>query len=177
MPEPIEWYVLEKDENKAFLVSKYALDYQKYNKSIKQVKWETCSLRKRLNETFINNAFSPEEQKQLLCTKISSEDEPSHFSDAGGNTTDKIFLLSIPEVNKYFKSDNNRRCVPTDYARSNINLRSEDGKQTCCWWLRSLANNSLEAPHVEQNGKIRSSCYCVNSKEWIRPALWIELNS
>lgn len=45
----IEWLVLEKKDNKSLIISKYALDCQPYNERKENVTWETCTLRKWLN--------------------------------------------------------------------------------------------------------------------------------
>ena len=52
--EPIEWIVLAKEKDRALLISKYGLAAQQYNTEWTDETWETCSLRKWLNETFLN---------------------------------------------------------------------------------------------------------------------------
>ena len=56
--ENIEWLVLAKEGKRVLIISKYVLDCQQYNSTRTSVTWETCSLRKWLNETFLNAAFS-----------------------------------------------------------------------------------------------------------------------
>lgn len=56
--EPIEWNVLDIQDNKALIISKYGLDAKKYNEEYQSVTWENCTLRKWLNEDFYNEAFS-----------------------------------------------------------------------------------------------------------------------
>ncbi len=51
--EPIEWLVLAGEEDRALLISRYALDCRPYHSDRASVTWEFCSLRKRLNETFV----------------------------------------------------------------------------------------------------------------------------
>ena len=63
--ENIEWLVLDVLGDEAIVISKYALDCQQYNTSFTDVTWETCSLRKWLNETFLNAAFSSTEQNSI----------------------------------------------------------------------------------------------------------------
>ena len=81
----IEWLVLKNDGSKALLISKYALDCQRYNTSGRDVTWETCTLRRWLNGSFINSAFSAEEQKQILHTTVTADRNPSSntFRSAG----------------------------------------------------------------------------------------------
>ena len=89
-------------------------------------------LRSWLNNTFLNAAFSAEEQKQILITTVTTDKNPSYSTNPGNNTSDKLFLLSITEADKYFTSDSARQCKPTAYAEAQgcyVNL--SDGT---CWW-------------------------------------------
>jgi hypothetical protein len=59
--EDIEWLVLARENNKALLISRYSLDNQPYSEHTEEVPWENCSLRKWLNDNFLNEAFSSDE--------------------------------------------------------------------------------------------------------------------
>ncbi len=141
--ENIEWLVLAKENDRVLVISDKAIDCQQYNMATyADVTWESCSLRKWLNVTFLNNAFSTKEQTHILKTNVSAEKNPKYSTDPGESTTDKAFLLSINEINKYFSSNYNaRRCILTAYAKANGAYTSsgymKDGTSTCCWWLRS----------------------------------------
>ena len=141
--ENIEWLVLAKENDRVLVISDKAIDCQQYNMATyADVTWESCSLRKWLNGTFLNNAFSTKEQTHILKTNVSAEKNPKYSTDPGESTTDKAFLLSINEINKYFSSNYNaRRCILTAYAKANGAYTSsgymKDGTSTCCWWLRS----------------------------------------
>lgn len=66
----------------------------------------------------------------------SESQENSSWATSGGKiTTDQIFLLSYMEANKYFSSDNDRRCKPTEFAKAQG--ASTNDKGNCRWWLRS----------------------------------------
>ena len=60
----------------ATLISKYALDCVQYNTKEESVTWETCSLRKWLNETFLNEAFTVVEQAQLAVVTVTADVKP-----------------------------------------------------------------------------------------------------
>ena len=193
--EAIEWKVLAKERNKALVISKYALDCQPYNTSYTDVTWETCSLRKWLNSTYISNAFSTSEQNKIQTTTVTADNNPFYDTSPGNNTTDKVFLLSIPEAKKYFNSDEARKCAPTEYAKAQgvwtKSGYSVDGEATCCWWLRSPGFNSRYAVNVDLIGNFSSGDYggtaVYNDGRggydfWyvdcgVRPALWINLGS
>ena len=143
--EDIEWLVLAKNGKKTLVISKYALDCQPYNTALTSVTWETCSLRKWLNGTFLNAAFSNEQQNSIVSSTVTADENPDenpeYRTSPGNNTTDKVFLLSIPEVNKYFSSDAARKCAPTDHAIAQGAFSfygyKADGRAAGWWWLRS----------------------------------------
>lgn len=177
--EDVEWLVLEVKNGKALVISKYALDCQQYNTSCTDVTWEICSLRKWLNGTFINNAFSAEEQAMIPTVTVSADKNPDYSTDPGNATQDKVFLLSITEANQYFTSDKARKCVPTDYAIVQGAYTSDSykagGRDTCWWWLRSPGyDQNFCAANVFCDGYVQR-----NSVEYeciaVRPAMWITL--
>lgn len=165
----IEWLVLKNDGSKALLISKYALDCQRYNTSGTDITWETCTLRRWLNGTFISNAFSHEEQAMILSTTTESAD-----------TKDRVFLLSTTEAGKYFSSDSTRQCQGTAYCFAQGGDQDSDGR--CSWWLRSPDYFSRDCVSIVNNyGVAGCQPYHVTRKLpfsddiTVRPALWINL--
>ncbi|MCQ2603381.1 MAG: DUF6273 domain-containing protein, partial [Clostridia bacterium] len=100
--EEIEWQVLAKEGTKILVISKYALDCKLYNTSKTSVTWETCSLRKWLNNTFYKTAFDANDSVFISKSTVSADKNPSYSTNPGNATSDNVFLLSIAEVNKYF---------------------------------------------------------------------------
>lgn len=176
----IEWLVLKNDGSKALLISKYALDCQRYNTSGTDTTWETCTLRRWLNGSFINSAFSAEEQKQILHTTVTVDRNPSSNTDPGNNTKDKVFLLSEDEAGEYFSSDSTRQCQGTAYCFAQGGDQDSDGR--CSWWLRSPDYFSRDCVSIVNNyGVAGCQPYHVTRKLpfadgiTVRPALWINL--
>jgi len=174
--EDIEWLVLEKDGTKILVVSKYALDCKPYNTSYTDVTWETCTLRKWLNNDFLGSAFSANEKAMIPTVTVSADKNPDYSTNPGNATQDQVFLLSITEVNKYFISDSARQCEPTDYAVANGAWESDSGN--CWWWLRSPGYSQDGAADVGSVGDVDEYGYNVDGgNDAVRPALWIDLNS
>ena len=175
--EAIEWTVLDKDGMSLLLVSKQALDCQQYNTEWVDITWENCSLRKWMNDTFLNNAFSAEEQAQIQNTTVSADKNPEYNTNPGNATTDKVFLLSITEAEKYFSSDNARQCKPIKYAVANgAYVNSNNGN--CWWWLRSPGDSQNYAAIASSDGSVDYCGYYVNRNDGaVRPAMWINLDS
>ena len=174
--EDVEWLVLEIKDGKALVISKYALDRKRYNTSYMDVTWETCTLRRWLNNDFINASFSADEKAMIPTVTVSADKNPEYSTNPGNATQDQVFLLSIPEANKYFSSDNARQCKPTDYAVANGAWESDSGN--CWWWLRSPGRGQDIAADVYRDGVVYEiGLYVDNDISAVRPALWIDLNS
>ena len=174
--EDIEWLVLEVKDGKVLLISRYALDSKPYNTRYTDITWETCSLREWLNNDFIDSAFSAKEQAMIPTVAVSADKNPKYDTYPGGATQDKVFLLSIAEANKYFRSDSARQCEPTQYATANGAYADSDNG--CWWWLRSPGAHQDYAAGVHYFGSV----HCIGDlvgdvSVAARPALWINLDS
>ena len=176
--ENVEWLILAKEGDKILVISDKSLDCQQYNASENDVTWNSCSLREWLNGTFFNAAFSMEEQALILDTNVSADKNPEYDTNSGSSTTDKIFLLSINEVNKYFGSDEARKCVPTSYAEARGAYADNDYLKNgaCFWWLRSPGGCQNNAAIVITDGSVYFLGDRVNDDDGaVRPAMWIDI--
>lgn len=100
--EPVEWYVLDKADGEVTLLSVYLLAREPYNKENTNITWEDCTLRSWLNDEFYNETFSEKEQAAIVNTDVVNEDNPFWDTEGGSDTVDKVWLLSLGEVEKYF---------------------------------------------------------------------------
>lgn len=176
--EDIEWIILAKDDNKMLVISDKAIDCKPYHSSYGNTTWEECSLRRWLNDTFVNEAFTTEEQEKILTTNVTADANPDYDTDAGNDTEDKVFLLSIEEVNRCFNNDSERQCVSTEYAKANGAYTYEiDGASNCFWWLRSQGGYSNKsASVVNSDGTVSKYGNAVDdNRDCVRPAMWISL--
>lgn len=118
--QPIRWRVLSVNSDKVLLIADQNLCKKKYNNITEEdteVTWETCSLRTWLNDTFLNEAFTENEQKLIADTELINNDTigiehviydenlgittPTDIElcgHGGNNTTDKIYLFSLDEI-------------------------------------------------------------------------------
>lgn len=143
-----------------------------YHQSDVSVTWETSTIRRWLNGTFINTSFNNTQKANISTTTLKNPNNPISGAAGGNATTDKIFLLSEVELKKYIEIQSERVAIYTAYA-------SERGsEQICDWWLRTpgTANKTTNACTV--------SGYCENNKSFrstqklgVRPAMWIDTSS
>lgn len=178
---PIQWIVLEKDAESALLISRYALDVRPYHDRRESTAWEQCKLREWLSHTFYDRAFTSEERNSILTSDVRADRNPDQYKiDPGRNTGDPVFLLSVPEANKYFANDRARICAGTDYVVQHDAVTSSiyrvDGRASCCWWLRSPGNSSLYAAGIDDGGSIDASGSFVDSGFIaVRPCVRVQL--
>lgn len=176
--ESIEWLVLEKDSDSELLISRYALDCRPYHDALDDMTWEECSLRAWLNEIFLNDAFSADEQSRILNTLVGADRNPSYTTTPAGNDTeDRVFLLSIPEAVRYMDPESARQCEPTAYANAQSgfeNICTANGH--CLWWLRSPGIRSINIAIVDSTGCISLHGYSVDhANTAVRPAIRIDV--
>ena len=148
--EPIEWIVLDVKNNITTLVSLYGLEYviydnqnitlDNYNKIT--VTWEKSSLRKWLNNDFFGKAFNPSEQKQIINDIVLNDKNQHNNANGQKNTKDKVYLLSYKEAFTYFKTDEDRVCLITEYLKAQFKKLGINCDGRCIWWLRSPSRGS-----------------------------------
>lgn len=64
--EDIEWVVWDVRDREVLLVSRYGLNYIPYHAGwISNITWEHCTLRKWLNNDFLDMAFSKSEKREF----------------------------------------------------------------------------------------------------------------
>jgi hypothetical protein len=102
-PEPIEWEILDENENGTLLISRYVLDSVLYDiRSTSEVTWEDCNLRSWMNDDFYNAAFDDEMKERINTVTITTEDNQYWETSGGNDTRDRIFALSVSESLKYY---------------------------------------------------------------------------
>lgn len=161
--EPIEWIVIDIDySSMALLLSKNALDAISWHDSIpgnksEPLNWNQSSLKKWLNNNFLNKAFNTGERKQIR-------------KNSDGNL---VSLLSNNDVKMYFPNPMERLCKPTAYAAAN---GAWQGSHYALWWLRDTNSDTgtTRGCYVDQNGNIVN--YYPNVKYvTVRPAIWVNI--
>lgn len=177
--EPIEWLVLDRDGDRALLISKYALDYQSfmpfYEPVTEHYTWEGCSLRRWLNGTFLNAAFSADERQRLLTTTVITSPGSLHRSDGPITTEDRVFLLSNTEVYAYFANEAATAAEYTAYALSENPWPGNAATPgPADWWLRTT--DGYDHPDgVYADGRVGEGARAYEG-EYVRPAIWITVD-
>ena len=186
--DPIRWRVLSVNGNDAFLMADQILDGRRYHDWDVETTWENCSLRVWLNNEFLNDAFTGEEQDAIMITDIVNEDNPENRAEGGNNTFDKVYIPSFREaVNVAYGFDENygsrslSRCVAcTDYTKSHYSfpMRIDNPQGIGDWWLRTPAYKNKTAIDVCIYGNMVDLDGCF--VEWycgVRPVMHLNLDN
>lgn len=175
-PEPVKWRVLQNAGGQLFLLADQNLDQQMY--SWNHNPWKDSDIRRWLNGTsgtdFLSKAFSGPEISSIAESNVVYSGNPNFpiYPILGGNdTTDKIFLLSIDDVQTeaYGFTDNSSRMAEnTEHPR--VGLSGVYNR----WWLRSPGSNASiygYAATVGSNGAVEYSGSDVRDSDIaVRPA-------
>ena len=175
------WQVLDVEDNYALVVFHYILEEKPYHATFEAVTWETSDIRHYLNNSFFNT-FSEAEQARIRETAVINNYNP-WFGISGGNTTDRIFLLSFYEVVRYF-GDSGRLAdrhmegnMEFGFTDEYASARMADGIHgMMAWWMRSPGGADYLAPFVEGYGFINIAGTHATAALGIRPALWVNMS-
>lgn len=185
--EPIKWRVLSISGDVALLLADRNLDCRAYlSQEDFYATWEHSGLRRWLNQSFSDKAFTELEKESITGTVVYTEFFDG--SDGSTETKDDLFLLSIDDMcnNQYgFISDSkckskSRVAKNTSYAKYCGAWTRNDGEEGDAgwWWLRSLGNNRCKVQEVNDDGAISiSGAYREAANYAVRPALRISLSN
>ena len=96
-----DWYVLDKQDDKILIITEKVIEKRPYHSEECEITWETCDMRKYLNGEFYYS-FGEADRARIVEVTNENPDNPWYGTSGGNPTADKIFLLSIDELLKYF---------------------------------------------------------------------------
>lgn len=190
--EPIKWRVLDTADGKITLLSEYVLDYQLFDSTSNN--YETSFIREWLNNTFLNTAFTKEQQEKILTTEVKNVATSTSNSNnlyACKNTLDKVFLLSYEETvnikygfnSDFSQQDEAKAAVATEYVRA-LGLKMTTAYMyygNTSWMLRSpftvaKSISLINGIMTSQNTKLNYiEKYASGTEKYgVRPAIVIE---
>lgn len=188
--EPLEWYVLDRQGDRLLLLSKYLLEEVDCHENPHEtVTWETCSLRKWLNDRFYHGTFTNSEKYYIDLSNLETADNEIFGTDGGNATQDRVFLLSWEEAKQYF-SYTSRTWSNDSWSHDYIAITFQDSRangtmtEYCLyqddypgrWWMRSPGENAGDFMWV-RGGTDYEGTYASNGEGYIRPAIWLNLGA
>ena len=188
------WLVLDVRDGKALVITERLVAQEPYGQS-GNTTWETSTLRRYLNDRFLQK-FTVEEQSRISETRIQNPNNIWYGSNGGNDTTDKIFLLSLEEADKYFGDSgdyqSNRRKVHEGQFPRDSWIAAGDGTvfsnihdsrrvaiyySSANWWLlRTPGADNRHVVTVISDGSVYVSGIAANFEfGGVRPALWLNM--
>lgn len=146
--KPIEWEILKENDFEILVISRDAIDRRIFDRSSSGSNWSKSNLRKFLEEEFYNKAFSVEEKKKIINTKLEDVD----------NSKDNVFVLSENEVR-------NLLATGDDYQH----------EKSCsnCAWTRTKSKGNVRCGFAVFDCWCSST---PGSHHSIRPAMFLKKN-
>lgn len=175
------WRVLDVQNGKALLLAEEILEKRRYHSEWTEVTWKDCELRKYLNGEFLGT-FSSQEQSRIAQAENTNADNQWYGTPGGSSTVDRVFLLSIEEVVKYFGDSGQLQKRPKggawwiDDQYNSARKANHDGRKWW-WWLRPPGIDDSNAAFVSIGGYLSLLGNTVGNGGGVRPALWLNLES
>lgn len=155
--KPIAWRVVDLRGKMRLLLAKDIVTRRPYHYIVEDATWQTCSLRKWLNEDFLKEAFDLKERMMIVPSKVQNLRNRKWYSNGGMDTMDKVHIPSMEEIEQYMPDQADR---------------AGDG----WWWLRAPGSNLFSAVAVYEDGSIYDIGIHINYEEGgVRPAIWVLL--
>jgi hypothetical protein len=187
-----KWRVLDVQDGEVLIITEDVIEERPYNEENEGVTWRTCDLRKYLNNEFLHK-FTKEQQGRIVEKRIPNPDNLWYGTKGGRDTRDKVFLLSLEEVDKYFGNsgdylnerskkyvygevitDSDGYCCFNNYNKNRATTYI--GREVCWWWLRSPGEGCYNAALIGTDGIVNVKGYYVNIDDGgVRPALWLKV--
>ena len=215
--EPIYWRVLAKKDNNLLLLSDklldaYAFMHQSEEEPDYGTSWKTSTVRRFLNGEFIETCFSDAEEALMVTTHLKNTAANKYLSSYwnfkkspfnqmkkqnlknGADTDDKVFLLSVGEVQKLLQDDPDaKKNASAAYPFSELPVEKnriayvtkavaeqgtgfyDPGTLQGAWLTRTLCNldgtSNLGVVYVTGQGQFFD--YYTDQPLLIRPAMWV----
>lgn len=168
--QPIKWRIIEIRGSHALALSESLIDFRKYDENDGSTTWETSTIRSWLNNDFVTIALTSEDKKRIAGIKLVNLDNGEYGTRGGASTKDRIFLLSIEEVERLLPSPEDRKAEPTPFA--------EGIGANQWWWLRSPGFKNTHVAYVGNDGAINHAGTKGNLvARSVRPAFYLKLKA
>ena len=174
--EEVDWIMLDINEERALLLSRFILDVRAYNNKNQNLSWEKSTLRKWLNKEFWEECFNQDEQNCILITEIDNSDEATNKQKKVKRTKDGVFLLSASEIQKYYPNMSDRKSKVSTYVKNVDKPFIFDGYSS--YYLRTARNKNKkpDVAYIQASTGVMSYNKGTD-KIGIRPAVWVNTSA
>ena len=178
----IEWYIIGQKGNMIRLLSRYTLDFRKFDDDPNKNIWNECALRKWLNQDFYNEAFDEGEKTYINRTFLMREDYPRD-EESLSKVENYVVLLNKEEAETLVKDNDFKNIELTEYAKEQGRILTHGDEKLYSdlnkwWWLRSVGRGGKNyVARMHTNGHIDTlgcspDTLCIG----VRPSIVIKLD-
>ncbi len=177
--EPIAWTILNENNGTALILCNMMIDSQQfdYEPDSCSNNYAESTIRKWLNDNFLNTAFDKLQRELILTTTVDNSIESTGYTSnqyACEDTEDKIFLLSYKESTTYLTTNTSKIKKTTDYAQAQ-GADLDRNPINNSWWLRSPNLHNYSYVWAIDNNGIAFDCYIYYTYIGVAPAMYIRL--
>lgn len=202
----ITWRVLDKKGSKLLLITEDCIDWEFFDGAahifgpVPDTSWGTSSIRQYLNGEIYDLCFTDSEKAVIVESAVETVPNFHYGSGSSEITLDKLFLLSVEDVDKYFAIDTwepleDRVDISGGWAYLDLGNDRAQAELKCIdkylyaedelileknphnWWLRTAGESEKSVAIVCEDG-----CYidiggytCDSEEVGVRPAMWIDI--
>ena len=158
---PLEWIVLQSDENEALLICRFAPAVMPWSADGQAAGWEESDVRAWLTGTFLPAAFTEGEAAALI-------------KDEAG---DAVTLLTAAEAKQFFTDNESRVCEVTAAAQMQRGS-ARFGGNACGWWLKNTASVKGKIATVATGGALPTAgSEATEQGIAVRPVIRVDLHT
>jgi len=77
-PEPIEWLIVDENDDACLYVAKDGFENIPYNEEKAEISWKESGVREWMNGTFLDTSFTEAERERILLTTNTNEAKTVH---------------------------------------------------------------------------------------------------
>lgn len=176
------WYSIAREGTRSLLVRVNPVAMMPYHNACEEVTWETSSIRQWLNGEYYDTAFTERQKKAILPVQLNNPDNKIYGTPGGNSTEDRVFLLSLEDLEKYL-------IVDVDEELKEKTLYWYEGDEpgywkaveakwegrVISWWLRSPGEFENCAALVNYDNCIYEAGTDVDATCTVRPAVWVDV--
>lgn len=190
--EPLEWLVLERDGDRALLLSKYGIETLLWDKDQPIGAYDVDDLYWMMNRTLYETAFSAKERAALIQTNPIKNESLAEFPWGMTQYPGYTFLLETDDVlygksqddTPYFRTEEARITIPTAFAAQKGAWLDKNAKFTdvAVPWIVTVTGTTdedfseVQFARVMPDGSVSFDEEAIkNQHVLIRPAVWVDV--
>ena len=192
--QTIRWRILSEENGVVRVVCDSILDYKPYQPEyvikgsdyfVKDTddclanSYKYSYLRKWLNDTFYNYAFSSSQQNLILTTTVINR-EYDYDHESYQNTQDKIYILDAETIDEIRKHNNYSNTVVINAPRNSDYSDAKSGLFDARWWSRIIGTEYIERGSRVwgfDSVNVNRQSYYIDYEFGVLPEMYVNLSS